>query len=114
MTAPTFGGTTLPGTVLSVMKLKPRIKVEIPIPGREYPFKKDKGGMGMKFVITGVSTSKHTDAETLLGWADGTARSLDVKDGTDAVTCIMFDPKIEVNQRNVTEMLYTLTFEQSA
>jgi len=111
-----FGTTTLPGKVTGFIKLKPRIKVIIPIPGREYAFKKDKGGLGMQFVVTGVSgaSTKVADEATLWGLADGTARLLDFEDSTATFTCLMFDPKIEVNQRNVTEMLYTLTFEQSA
>lgn len=77
-----FGSTTLPH-VLGAQRQQPRIKQEIPLPGRSFAYRKDRGGMGAHFVIKGAirPTSQGT-RDLIASLADGTARILDLQEAT--------------------------------
>lgn len=77
-----FGSTTLP-TVLGVQRQQPRIKQEVPLPGRSFAYRRDRGGMGAQFTIQGViRPSSQATRDLLAGLADGTARILDLEEAT--------------------------------
>jgi len=93
-----FGETLLPGIVLEIERLKPRIFNEKPIIGSELAARRDAGGLGRDFVIRGILTGTMEElaaGSTIIeGLADGTKRVLDLEDGTPTVTCLALDPTL--------------------
>lgn len=77
-----FGSTTLPA-VLAVQRQQPRIKQEIPLPGRSFAYRRDRGGMGAQFVVKGaIRPSSQATRDLIAGLADGVARILDLQEAT--------------------------------
>lgn len=77
-----FGPTTLP-RLLGVQRQQPRIKQEIPLPGRSFAYRRDRGGFGARFTVRGaIRPSSQATRDLLAGLADGTARILDLQEAT--------------------------------
>ena len=77
-----FGSTTLPA-VLAVQRQQPRIKQEVPLPGRRFAYRRDRGGMGAQFVLKGaLRPASQATRDLIAGLADGTARILDLQEAT--------------------------------
>lgn len=77
-----FGSTTLPA-VLSIQRQQPRTLHEVPLPGRPFGYRKDRGGMGAQFVLGGaIRPSSQATRDLLASLADGTARILDLQEAT--------------------------------
>ncbi len=77
-----FGSTTLP-RVLAMQRQQPRIKQEVPLPGRSFAYRKDRGGFGAHFVLQGaIRPSSQATRDLIAGLADGTARILDLQEAT--------------------------------
>ncbi len=77
-----FGSTTLPH-VLSMQRQQPRIKQEVPLPGRSFAYRKDRGGIGAQFVLKGaIRPSSQATRDLIAGLADGAARILDLQEAT--------------------------------
>jgi len=77
-----FGSTTLPH-VLSMQRQQPRIKQEVPLPGRSFAYRKDRGGLGAQFTLKGaIRPSSQATRDLIAGLADGTARILDLQEAT--------------------------------
>ncbi|MGA8903704.1 MAG: hypothetical protein WB661_01705 [Candidatus Bathyarchaeia archaeon] len=77
-----FGSTTLPA-VLTVQRQQPRIKQEVPLPGRSFAYRRDRGGFGAQFVLGGaIRPSSQATRDLIAGLADGTARILDLQEAT--------------------------------
>ena len=77
-----FGSTTLPH-VLEVQRQQPRIKQEVPLPGRSFAYRKDRGGLGAQFTLKGaIRPSSQATRDLIAGLADGTARILDLQEAT--------------------------------
>lgn len=74
-----FGILTLPH-VLSVDEETTRTEIVKDVPGREFPYRRDRGGMGKRFTLAG-EIRKDTDIELMRDkiarLADGVARTLD-------------------------------------
>ena len=77
-----FGATTLPA-VLTVQRQQPHIKQEVPLPGRSFAYRRDRGGFGAQFVLGGaIRPSSQATRDLIAGLADGTARILDLQEAT--------------------------------
>jgi hypothetical protein len=77
-----FGSTILPA-VLAVQRQQPRIKQEVPLPGRSFAYRRDRGGMGAQFVLKGaIRPMSQATRDLIAGLADGTARILDLQEAT--------------------------------
>jgi hypothetical protein len=77
-----FGSNTLPH-VLAVQRQQPRIKQEVPLPGRSNAYRKDRGGLGAQFILKGaIRPTSQATRDLLAGLADGTARILDFQEAT--------------------------------
>lgn len=77
-----FGSTTLPH-VLEVQRQQLRIKQEVPLPGRSFAYRKDRGGLGAQFTLKGaIRPSSQATRDLIAGLADGTARILDLQEAT--------------------------------
>lgn len=77
-----FGSTTLPA-VLEVHRQQPRIKQEVPLPGRSWAYRKDRGGLGATFTILGaIRPTSQATRDALAALADGTAQILDLQEAT--------------------------------
>jgi hypothetical protein len=76
-----FGTFTLPH-VLSVDEETTRTEIEKHVPGREFPYRRDRGGMGKRFTLAG-EIRRDTDIELtrdkIARLADGAARTLDLE-----------------------------------
>jgi hypothetical protein len=86
------GSMTLP-RVLTVARQQPRIKQEVPLPGRSFAYRKDRGGMGAAFTIGGsIIPASQATRDQLAALADGTARILDLQEATLALleSCLRF------------------------
>ena len=108
-----FGTTTLP-TVLEVEDRFRKIYVERPIPGGTLAKRKVRGTLGREFAVRGlISSDVVATKNALRALADGTARSLDLEDGSSAVTCLMLDPVFRQTGKP-DQALYEALFVQSA
>jgi len=77
-----FGSTTLPH-VLTMQRQQPRIKQEVPLPGRNFAYRRDRGGFGAQFVLGGaIRPSSQATRDLIASLADGTARILDLQEAT--------------------------------
>lgn len=77
-----FGSTVLPH-VLGVQRQQPRIKQEVPLPGRSFAYRKDRGGLGAQFVLKGaIRPTSQATRDLIASLADGTARILDLQEAT--------------------------------
>jgi hypothetical protein len=77
-----FGSTTLPH-VLAVQRQQPRIKQEVPLPGRSFAYRRDRGGLGAQFTLKGaIRPTSQATRDLIAGLADGTARILDLQEAT--------------------------------
>ena len=77
-----FGSTTLP-KVQAIQRQQPRIKQEVPLPGRSFAYRRDRGGLGAQFVLKGaIRPSSQATRDLIAGLADGTARILDLEEAT--------------------------------
>ena len=65
-----FGSTTLPA-VLAIQRQQPRIKQEIPLPGRSFAYRRDRGGMGAQFVLGWCSSAFQPGNQGLDGQPGG-------------------------------------------
>lgn len=89
-----FGSTTLPH-VLSQQRQQPRIKQQVPLPGRNNAYTRDRGGLGAQFVLKGaIRPSSQATRDLIAGLADGTARILDFQEGTLTLleSCFRYQP----------------------
>ena len=77
-----FGTTTLPH-VLEVQRQQLRTKQEVPLPGRSFAYRRDRGGLGAQFTLKGaIRPSSQATKDLIAGLADGTARILDLQEAT--------------------------------
>jgi hypothetical protein len=87
-----FGTKTLP-TVLNVEDLNLELFVERPIIGAKVAFRRIVAKYGADFLIDGIITSNVAlEKQELKLLADGTARLLDLEDGSSLVNCLMLSP----------------------
>ena len=76
------GSTTLP-YVQSVNRQQPRIKQEVPLPGRSFAYRRDRGGLGATFIVNGIIyPANQAMMDLIAGLADGTARIVDFQEAT--------------------------------
>jgi hypothetical protein len=109
----TFGGVELP-LVLEVEERNRKIYVEQAIPGASLAKRLVRGSFGREFMVRGIITANVVSwKNTLRGLADGTARSLDLEDGSAAVTCLMLDPVFRESGKP-NQALYECVFVQSS
>ncbi len=74
-----YGSYTLPH-VLSVQQQQGRVFQEIPLPGRPFPYRKDRGGMGSRFTVQGeIRPATQLARDQIAALADGTVRILDLE-----------------------------------
>jgi hypothetical protein len=75
-----FGSTALP-YVQSVKRVPKKIIQQVPLPGRNWSYRRYRGGLGLQFDIAGIVYVADTPTEDALeALADGTARILDLQD----------------------------------
>jgi hypothetical protein len=75
-----FGTYTLPH-VLGVNRQYPRVQQQMPLPGRSWSYRKDRGGYGAKFTVRGeIRPTSQQDRDDIAALADGVARILDVQE----------------------------------
>ena len=111
-----FGTFTLP-RAQGLTEVRKRIFVEKPLPDRNIAYRKDAGGYGRSFVVTGFLSGANREAnrQTLMGLADGVARTFDEEvSGAPTVTCIMLDPQISKTVDKWGRIAYTVTFVQQS
>ena len=111
-----FGTFTLP-RVQSITDSDKQMFVEKPLPDRSIAYRKSVAGYGRTFVVTGFlsGANRETDRQTLMGLADGTARTFDEEvSGAPTVTCIMLDPQISKTVDKWGRIAYTVTFVQQS
>jgi len=74
-----FGILTLPH-VLSADEETTRTEIVKAVPGREFPYRRDRGGMGKRFTLSGeIRTDIELMRDKIARLADGTARALDLE-----------------------------------
>jgi len=101
--------------VQGVTEVKKRAFVEKFIPDRQIAYRKDIGGYGRSWRISGYIDVEiwNTKAE-MQGLADGTARSFDRGTGEALVDCIMLDPEFPEDVDKYGRLGYTVALmEQS-
>jgi hypothetical protein len=75
-----FGSTTLP-YVQSVKRTPKKIIQQVSLPGRNWSYRRYRGGLGLQFDVAGLIYPADTPTEDALeALADGTARILDLQD----------------------------------
>jgi len=80
-----FGAVSLP-SVQGVQEGHPRVKQEVPLPGRSWSYRRDRGGQGVSFTIHGIiHPADQTVRDALTALADGTARILDLEESAYTV-----------------------------
>jgi len=101
--------------VQGVTEVKKRGFVEKFIADRQVAYRKDIGGYGRSWRISGYIDTDIWNVKTALaGLADGTARSFDRGTGEALVDCIMLDPEFPEDVDRYGRLGYTVTLmEQS-
>ena len=80
-----FGTYTLPHT-LGVNRQYPRVQQQVPLPGRSWAYRKDKGGYGAKFTVRGeIRPTSQQVRDAIAALADGTTRILDLEEAVFTV-----------------------------
>jgi CHAD domain-containing protein len=100
----TFGGTSLPN-VLSVQITDAHDEIERVVPYRTTAYHADKAQLGRTVQVSGEIRETTldilaSDIEQLRSLNDGTARSLDLQDGTAAFNSQLTDPTYELAAEN--------------
>jgi hypothetical protein len=88
-----FGTFTFP-RVLSAQKSYPRIRQQVPLPGMQRAYRRDVGGLGAQFTVSGkIKPADQSIADAIAALADGTARIFDREDASLAVLeeCLRYD-----------------------
>jgi len=101
--------------VQSVAEIKRRGFVEKFIPDRQIAYRKDIGGYGRSWRVTGyIDTDIWNTKAAIQNLADGTARTFDRGTGEALVDCIMLDPDFAETVDAYGRLAYTVTLmEQS-
>jgi hypothetical protein len=109
-----FGDTTLP-LVVSVQEIYRKLYVERPIPGGTLAKRQVCGTIGLEYRVSGIVSGADIDDQiaALKALADGTARDLDLEDGSAAVSCLMVDLSFQYSG-NSNRVPYEALFIQSA
>jgi len=90
-----FGTKTLP-TVLNVEDLNRELFVERPMPGARVAYRRVVAKYGADFLLSGIITTNVVlEKQELKALADGTARLLDLEDGSSLVNCLMLSPHFQ-------------------
>jgi hypothetical protein len=77
-----FGNFTLP-RVLTLQQSFGRLQQQVPLPGNVLSYRRDRGGLGAKFTVSGkIKPADQTIADALIALADGTPRIFDPEDGS--------------------------------
>jgi hypothetical protein len=77
-----FGNFTLP-RVLTLQQSFGRLQQQVPLPGNVLSYRRDRGGLGAKFTVSGkIKPADQTVADALIALADGTPRIFDAEDGS--------------------------------
>jgi hypothetical protein len=86
-----FGSTALPYVQL-VKKAPKKIIQQVPLPGRNWSYRKYRGGLGLQFDVTGIVYPADTPTEDALeALADGTARIFDLQDALGVLeSCLRY------------------------
>ena len=72
-----FGSYTLPH-VLTIRETYSRIRQEVPLPGRSWAYRKDRGGLGGQITLSGeIRADVEQTRDEIAALADGVARILD-------------------------------------
>lgn len=108
----TFISTTIPGRVLHITKVKRITMAEKFVPGRDFPYRKKRGGMGGLIIIQGETESKVADEATLWALA-GQEGVLDLGDDGKRYYCTLVDPRFDEDGKLDTLEPYELTFSES-
>jgi hypothetical protein len=88
-----FGSFTLP-RVLTLQQSFGRLQQQVPLPGNVLSYRRDRGGLGAKFTVSGkIKPADQTVADALIALADGTPRIFDAEDGSLRFLeeCLRFD-----------------------
>jgi len=101
--------------VQSASEISKRGFVEKFIPDRNIAYRKDIGGYGRSWRISGyIDTDIWNTKAAMRNLADGTARSFDRGTGEALVDCIMLDPEFPEDVDKYGRLFYTVTLmEQS-
>lgn len=105
-----FGDVILP-LIQHITRRKRRIFDSKTIVGRSIAAKRDAGSFGREFIIQGVLTGVDMEAKMLeLMALAGQKRTLDFEDGSDALLCLMLNPRFVRESDKPSRYFYELTF----
>jgi hypothetical protein len=77
-----FGTYTLPHD-LSANRSQPRQRQQVPLPGRSWSYRRDRGGLGAQFTVRGeIRPASQLVKDQIAALADGVARILDLEEVT--------------------------------
>jgi hypothetical protein len=103
-----FGSYELPH-VLTIQESYPRIRQQVPLPGRSCAYRRDLGGLGAQITLSGeIRENLEQSRDDLAALADGVVRLLDLENET--LNAIMLDPTFAWAVEKYGRLPYTLTF----
>jgi hypothetical protein len=103
-----FGSYPLPH-VLTIQESYPRIRQQVPLPGRSWSYRRDLGGLGAQITLSGeIRENVEQTRDEIVVLADGAVRVLDCENKT--FNCIMLDPTFAWAVEKYGRLPYILTF----
>jgi hypothetical protein len=103
-----FGSYELPH-VLTIQESYPRIRQQVPLPGRSWAYRRDLGGLGAQITLSGeIRENLEQSRDDLAALADGVVRLLDLENET--LNAIMLDPTFAWAVEKYGRLPYTLNF----